>query len=94
MSFIFRDFATTVLQSKSSTVKLNIFEVIRTQNVLTQQQCIDEPAFIDGIGKFNRGRISFQGEFRESRPNSVVIPETTDAVRQVMLQDHHVIYWY
>ena len=42
-------------------------------------------------GEFNRGS-SLQDEFREDRPKSVVVPETIDAVRQMILQDHHVTY--
>ena len=48
---------------------------------LTQQQCIDE---------FNRGHSSLQDEFREGRPKSVVVSETIDFVRQLILQDCHV----
>ena len=43
------------------------------------------PVFIDG-------RSSLQNEFREGRPNSVVVPETIDAVRQLILQVRHVSY--
>ena len=71
---------------------------------LTQQQCIDELNSIFGdeapsrtsvyrwYGEFNRGRVSFQNEFREGRPKSVVVPETIDAVRQLILQNRHVTY--
>ena len=38
-------------------------------------------------GEFNRNRSSFQDEFREGRPKSVVVLETIDAVRQLILQD-------
>ena len=31
-------------------------------------------------GEFNRGRRSLQDEFREGRPQSVVVPQTIDAV--------------
>ena len=43
-------------------------------------------------GEFNRGRSSLQDEFRECRPKSVVVPETIDAVHQLLLQDRHVTY--
>ena len=43
-------------------------------------------------GEFNRGRSSLQDEFREGRPKSNVVPETIDAVRQLILQDRHVTY--
>ena len=71
---------------------------------LTQQQCIDELNSIFGdeapskasvyrwYGEFNQGRSSLQDEFREGRPKLVVVPETIDAVHQLILQDHHVIY--
>ena len=39
--------------------------------------------------EFKRGRSSLQDEFRESRPTSVVVPETIDPVLQLILQDHH-----
>ena len=35
--------------------------------------------------EFNRGRSSPQDEFREDRPKSFVVPETIDAVRQLIL---------
>ena len=41
---------------------------------------------------FNRYRSSLQDEFREGRPKSVVVPETIDAVCQLILQDCHVTY--
>ena len=71
---------------------------------LTQLQCIDELNKILGFEvpsrtsvyrwyfEFNRGRSSLQDEFRESCPKSVVVPETIDAVRQLILQNRHVIY--
>ena len=43
-------------------------------------------------GEFNRGLSSLQGEFREGRLKSVVVPETIDAKRQLILQDCHVTY--
>ena len=71
---------------------------------LIQQQCIDELNSIFGdetplrisvyrwYAEFNRCRSSLQDEFRESRPKSVPVPETIDAVRQLILQDRHVTY--
>ena len=71
---------------------------------LTQQQCIDElNSIFDSeaasrtslnrwYGEFYRGCSSLQDEFREDRPKSVVVPETIDTVRQLILQDHHVTY--
>ena len=71
---------------------------------LTQQQCIDELNLIFGNDassrisvyqwyyEFNRGRSSLQDEFREGRPKSVVVPETIDAIHQLILQDRHVAY--
>ena len=43
-------------------------------------------------GEFNRGRSSLQNKFREGRPKSVVVLETIDAVRQLILQDRYVTY--
>ena len=40
----------------------------------------------------NRGHSSLQDELREGRPKSFVVPETIDAVRQLILQDRHVNY--
>ena len=72
---------------------------------LTQQQCIYElnsnfaneaPSRANvyrWYGEFNRGRSSFQDEFREGRSKSVVVSKTIDAVRQLLLQDRHVIYY-
>ena len=60
------------------------------RRILTQQQCIHQGPVL--IIQFNHGRSSLQDEFRESRPKSVVVPETIDVVRQLILQDRHVIY--
>ena len=63
---------------------------------LTQQQCIDELNSIFGNGaplktrvylwdgEFNRGRSALQNEFRKVRPKLVVVPETIDAMRQLI----------
>ena len=71
---------------------------------LTQQECIDEPySIFDSealsrtsvyrwYGELSRGRSSRQGEFREGHPKSVVVPDTIDAMRQLILQDRHVSY--
>ena len=70
----------------------------------TQQQCIDEVNLIFGdeapsrtsvyrwYNEFNRGHSSLQDEFPEGRPKSIVVPETIDAVRHLILQDRHVTY--
>ena len=42
--------------------------------------------------EFNRCRSSPEDELSESRSKSVVVPETIDAVRQLMLQNHDVTY--
>ena len=42
--------------------------------------------------QFNRVRNSLQDEFLEGCPKSVVVPETIDAVRQLILQDRYVTY--
>ena len=42
--------------------------------------------------EFNPGRSSLQDEFREGHPKSVIVPETIDAVPQLILQDRHVTY--
>ena len=69
-----------------------------------QQQNIDElnSIFYDGAPsrtsiyrwyvEFNRGRSSPQNKFREGRSKSDVVPETIDAVRQLILQDRHMAY--
>ena len=67
------------------------------RRVLTQQQWIDElnsskASVIWLYDEFNQGRSSLKDEFREGRPKSVVVPEVIDAVRQLILQDRHVIY--
>ena len=67
---------------------------------LTQQQGIEELNSIFGeplrtsvyqwYGKFNRGRSALQDEFRKGLKKSVVVPETIDALCQLILQDRHV----
>ena len=52
-----------------------------------QQQLLD--GMVNSSGMVN----SLQDEFREVRPKSVVVvPETIDAVHQLILQDCHVTY--
>ena len=74
------------------------------QRGLTQPECIDELNSIFGdeapstisvyrwYGEFRWARSSLQDEFREGCPKSVVVPETIDAVHQLILQDCHVTY--
>ena len=71
---------------------------------LTQQHCIDEINSIFGdeapsrtsvsrwYAEFNWSRSSHQDELREGRPKSAVVPQTINAVRQMILQDRHVTY--
>ena len=71
---------------------------------LTQQQRIDEfnsnfgdeapssTSVYRWYGEVNRGRNSLQDEFREGHPKLVVVPETIDAVHQLILQDRHMTY--
>ena len=71
---------------------------------LTQQQCIDELNWIFGdeapsrtsvyrwYGEFKWGCSSLQDEFRKGHPKSIVVPETIDAVHQLILQGCHVTY--
>ena len=63
---------------------------------LTQQQCIDElnSIFLDEApprtsvyrwyDEFNQGRSSLQDKFRGGRPKSVIVPDTIDAVSQLI----------
>lgn len=71
---------------------------------LSQQECMEKfySIFSDEapsrtsvyrwFGEFKRDRSSLQDEFREGRPKSVFVPETIDAVRELIMQDRHVTY--
>ncbi|XP_031634629.1 histone-lysine N-methyltransferase SETMAR-like, partial [Contarinia nasturtii] len=71
---------------------------------VSQQQCYYQLHLVFGdeapckatvyhwFTEFNRGRHSLIDEFREGRPKSVVVPETIDAVRNIIKQDRHVTY--
>lgn len=71
---------------------------------LSRQECINQLTSTFGVesphlatvkrwyNEFLRGRQSLQDEFREGRPKTVVVPETVDAVRQLIIQDRHVTY--
>ena len=48
------------------------------------------PVFINFM--VNSTDSSLQDEFRKGRPKSVVVLETVNAVRQLILQDRHVTY--
>ena len=51
------------------------------------------PVFNDGMVNSNEVVCSsLQDEFWESRPKLVVVPETIDTVRQLILQNCHVTY--
>ena len=43
------------------------------------------PVFIDGMVNSTEVVVHTQNEFREGRPKSVVVPETIDAVRQLIV---------
>lgn len=62
------------------------------QHGITQQQCIDELNSVRWYGEFNQGRRALQDEFREVRPKSVVVLETSDIVRKLILQERHMTY--
>ena len=69
---------------------------------LSRQECIDELKSLYGdeapsystvknwFNEFNRGRRSLNDEFREGRPKQVVVPENSDAVRELIMQDRYV----
>ena len=50
------------------------------------------PGFIDGMVNSTEDVVHSKDEFHESRPKSVVVPETIEAVRQLILQDRRVNY--
>ena len=83
------------------------FRAIIFQNFgrgLIQKQCINVLNLIFGdrapsrtivyrwYAEFIPVRGSLQDEFRDDRPKSVVVSETIDAVRQLILQDRHTTY--
>ena len=43
-------------------------------------------------GEFNRGRSSLQDDYSECSLKSVIVSETIDVVRQLILHDRHVTY--
>lgn len=44
------------------------------------------------FAEFNRGGRLLKDEFREGHPNSVVLPENIDIVREMIKLDRHVTY--
>lgn len=71
---------------------------------LTKQQCANQLHSIFGdeapslrsvsnwYNEFKNGRNSLEDGFRKGRPKSAVLPETVDAVREMINQDPHVTY--
>ena len=71
---------------------------------LSRQECIDElkslfddktPSYNtvkNRFYEFNRGRSSLKDEFREGSSKTAVVPENIDAVRELIMQDRHMIY--
>ena len=72
--------------------------------VINQQQCADQftstfgdeapscPSVFHWFSEFKRGPTSLQDEIGEGRPKSVVVSESIEAVLELILKDHHVIY--
>ena len=70
---------------------------------LCRQECIDElkswfgdkaPSYKivkNWFNEFNRGGRSLKDEVREDTPKAVIVPENIDAVRDLIMQDRHVI---
>ena len=44
------------------------------------------------LNEFNRGRRSLKDEVRKGRPKMAVVPKNIDAVRELIMPDHHVTY--
>ena len=86
----------TLLSPKVNNSRLYVcFKISQIQQQLLAHESNEAPSrtsFYRWHGEFNRGRSSLQDEFREVRPKTVVVPETIDAVRQLILQDRHVAY--
>ena len=71
---------------------------------LTRRQCCDQLNLTFGdeaphfatvkrwFNEFDRGRRSLSDQFREGRPKSAVLPENSDAVRELIMEDLHVTY--
>ncbi|GBP24379.1 hypothetical protein EVAR_19253_1 [Eumeta japonica] len=71
---------------------------------LTQKQCIDQLTSTFGdeapskatvyhwFIEFNRGWSMLTDEFKEGRPKLVIVPQSINAVRELIIQDHHVTY--
>jgi len=71
---------------------------------LSQHQCVDQlkstfgdeapskTTVYDWYSQFKFGRRSLADEFKEGRPKTVVVPETIDAVRELIMEDRRVTY--
>ncbi|XP_037958961.1 uncharacterized protein LOC119688351 [Teleopsis dalmanni] len=101
--FIYRD----LKNEKKMELTLGHFHAIIFHNFrrgLSRQECNDELKSLYGdeapsysivkkwFNEFNRGRRSFNDEYREGRPKTAVVPENIDAVRELIMQDFHVTY--
>ena len=56
------------------------------RNSISGDEALSRTNVYRWYGVFNRGRSSFQNEFCQGRPKSVVVPETINAVLQLILQ--------
>ena len=61
-------------------------------NTIFGDEALSKTSVYRWYGEFYRGRNSLQVEFFEVRTKSVVVQETIDAMRQLILQDRHVTY--
>ena len=71
---------------------------------LSRQECVDELKTLFGdkapsyrtvknwFNEFNYERRVLKDEVREGRPKTAVVSENIDAVRELIIQDRHVIY--
>ena len=94
--FVLRAFwhTSAICSKKYQKMELNRkhFRVIDELNSIFGDETPSRTSVYWWSGEFNWGRSSLQDEFREGRPKSLVVPETINAVRQLILEDRYVTY--
>ena len=71
---------------------LSIQDCIDTLNYFYGKEAPSYSSMKNWYKRFQRGPVSFQDEFHEGHPRSIVMPQNIDVVRELLVQEYHATY--